>query len=273
MEYHQLASPLSQHEYAEYFESFKKISNEWEQTLEWIQNIYVKNLPLMNNFSILSVGSGTGDFDFQFIQAIKPKVKTLEYTTLEPNEFFGQKIKDRIASYPYDDVLFETSSIPFEGFDTKKRFDLVHFSHSLYYIPNREQAILRALGLIQANGRVLIIHQTPWGINQIQQKFLKQVKGGEKEMFSSRELQEILDHNHITYSCDIIDSHLDVSDCLQPDSESGQNLLSFFLECKVHQLMPAIKQEIIDYIYNLSFEARGRRFIFHPAALFLLING
>lgn len=91
-------------------------------------------------------------------------------------------------------------------------------------------------------------------------------------MFSSKELQEILDHHQIPYDLDVVDSFLDVSDCFRLDSKSGQNLLSFFLECDVRQLMPAIQQEIVAYIQELSFYDRGRRLIFHPLAIFSLFK-
>lgn len=173
MEYRQLTPSLSQDGYAKCFETYKKISSEWQLALRWIQDNLIGNLPDKDKFSALSVGSGTGDFDCQLIQVLKSKINVLEYVALEPNEMLCQQFKARIASPPFHDVQFEIHSVPFEEFNTGRRFDLVHLTHCLYYIPDRERAILYAVYLVLDDGRVLVIHQTPMGINQIQRMFLK----------------------------------------------------------------------------------------------------
>jgi hypothetical protein len=152
------------------------------------------------------------------------------------------------------------------------RFDLIHFTHCLYYIPDRAGAVLKALNMIVDHGMVLIFHQTPMGINQIQRKFLKRVKGTEKEMFSSKELQAILHRYHIKYHFNILDSFMDVSDCLMADSETRQKLISFFLESDTRQLLPEIGQEICRFIKELSWSDQGHNLIFQPVAVFSLFK-
>lgn len=272
MEHCKFAAPLCQDDYARCFKTYKKISSEWKSMFEWIQDNLLGNFPDKESFSVLSVGSGAGDFDFQFIQILKSKFKALEYVALEPNKVFCQEFKAMIASHPFHDVRFEIHSVPFEEFSVDKRFNLVHLTQCLYYIPDRQRAILNALDMILDDGLVLIFNQTPMGINQIQRMFLKRVKGSEDKMFSSKELQAILDHHQIPYRLDVVDSFLDVSDCFRLNPESGGNLLSFILESDVRRLLPTTKREIVDYIQELSFYYQGRRLIFHPVAIFSLFK-
>lgn len=272
MEYREFAALLCQDDYAKSFKTYKKSSGEWKSMLDWIQDNLLANLPGKESFSVLSVGSGAGDFDFQLIQILKSKFKALEYVALEPNKVFCQEFKARIASNPFHDLRFKIHPLTFEEFSVEKRFDLVHLTHCLYYIPDRRRAILNALDMILDDGLVLIFNQTPMGINQIQRKFLKRVKGSKDEIFSSKELQAILDHHQIPYLIDVVDSFLDVSDCFRFNSESGEKLLSFILESDVRQLPPAIKREIVDYIQDLSFYNQGRRLIYHPVAIFSLFK-
>jgi len=272
MEYREFAALLCQDDYAKSFKTYKKYSSEWKSMLDWVQDYLLGNLPGTESFSVLSVGSGAGDFDFQLIKILKSKFKALEYVALEPNKVFCQEFKARVASYPFQDVRFKIHPLTFEEFSVEKRFDLVHLTHCLYYIPDRQRAILNALDMILDDGLVLIFNQTSMGINQIQRKFLKRVKGSGDEIFSSKELQVILDHHQIPYHLDIVDSFLDVSDCFRCNSESREKLLSFILECDVRQLPPAIKREIVDYIQELSFYNQGRRLIFHPVAIFSIFN-
>ena len=264
------APSLSQESYAACFGTFREFSSEWESILTWARDKLLKKLPDKEELSILSVGSGTGGFDFQLIQILNSKIKTFEYVALEPNEELCRQFRAGIEENLFHNVRFEIHSVPFEEFETEKRFDLVHLTHSLYYLPDRKQAILNAISLTHDDGCVLIINQTTKGIYQTQRKFMKKVKGSEKEMFSSRELQGILDHHRIPYDLDVVDSFVDISHCLRANSESGQQLLSFILECDMSRLAPEIKQELVEYIQEISFYDQGRPLLFHPIAIFSL---
>jgi SAM-dependent methyltransferase len=270
IKHYQYAPPLSKEKYAECLKTYREISDEWELMLTWIRDHFLKHLRQRHTFSILSVGCGSGEFDFHLIQILQSRMKLLEYCALEPNKVHYRQMKTNIATNPFHGVQFEVQPVPWEKFKADRQFDLVHLTHCLYYISDRERAIFNALNLTSDDGCILIFHHTPQGIHQIQQKFMKHVKGGENEMFSSREIQYILEHHHIPYQLDIIDSFLNVSECLRIDSESGQNLLSFFLECDAGQLAPELKQEIGDYIREISFSNFGSFFLFHPIAVFLI---
>ncbi|MBU4355588.1 MAG: class I SAM-dependent methyltransferase, partial [Proteobacteria bacterium] len=152
----------------------------------------------------------------------------------------------------------------------RRIFDLVHFTHCLYYIPDRQAAIDHALKAIGPKGLVLIFHQTPWGIDQVQQRFLKRVKGSDQEMFTSREIQAILERGGIPYHLEEVESHINVSECFRPGSAEGEALLSFFLESDVRHLDPALKQEVLAYLHNLTYSREDRRLLHHPVAIFSL---
>ena len=91
-------------------------------------------------------------------------------------------------------------------------------------------------------------------------------------MFSSKELQDILDQHHIGYRLNMMDSLLDVSDCLIADSETTQKLISFFIECDTRQLLPEIRKEICQFIKELSFCDQGRRLLLQPVAVLSLFK-
>lgn len=114
------------------------------------------------------------------------------------------------------------------------------------------------------------MHQTPWGISQIQQRFLKRVKGTEDEMLSSRDIQEILELRGVTYHLEVFESHVNVSECFQPGSAEGEAILSFFLESDIRGLKPALKQELLEYLYELTYSRKDRRLLYHPVSVFSL---
>jgi histamine N-methyltransferase len=265
-----LAPPLSPEAYAHCFLTFRRHSTEWLAMLRWCQERLVPCLPVKSPFAALSVGAGNGDFDWRFIPILQTQLQNLEYVMVEPNETLCRGLRERIDRYPFTGVRFEIDPLTFEDFAIRRTFDLVHFTHSLYYIPDREGAIGHALEAIRAEGAVLIFHQTLLGIDQVQRRFLKRVKGTEAEMFTSRDIQAILDRRRVPYRLEEVESHINISDCFKPGSDAGEALLSFFLESDTRHLAPDLKQEVVDYLYELSYPHQDRRLLHHPVAIFTL---
>jgi histamine N-methyltransferase len=263
-----LASPLSKEAYSKGFKCYKRNSTECEVMLGWIRDKLLEGIPQRDSFRVLSVGSGTGDFDSRLLRILVSRLGHIEYVAVEPSEVHCEQCKARLAADSLPDVQCEVHPVLFEEFGADGCFDLVHFTHSLYYIPDREAAVMRALDLIADDGRVLVLHQTTTGINQIQRRFLKRVKGDENEMFSSKELREILERRDIPYDLDVLDSHIDVTECLDLECESGQDLLNFFLECDLSGLEPEVKHELLSCVDGLSMLDRGRRLMLQPVAIF-----
>lgn len=270
MEYCLLAPPLSDEAYARCFREFRRDCKEWRAMLGWTQDRLLKNLPAKERLAVLSVGSGNGDFDFRFIKILLKKIKTLEYVMVEPNEVHCRLLRERFVDEVFPQVNFGIDPIPFEEFAIPRPFDLVLFTHCLYYIQDRRRAILHAMETIEDDGLVLIFHQTPLGIHQVQQEFLKRVKDYDDEMFNSRDIQDLLDSLEIPYRLEVLDSFLDVTDCFNTNSQRGANLLCFFLESDVRQLNPRVRWEIMDYIKDLTIYDNGRLFLRQPVAIFSL---
>jgi len=265
-----VAPPLSPDAYAYCFVTFRKHSTEWLSMLRWCQERLVSRLPVKSPFTVLSVGAGNGDFDWRFVPILQTQLKNLEYVMVEPNGALCRGLRERSARHPFTGVRFEIDPLSFEAFAIHRPFDLIHFTHCLYYLPDRDAAIGHALHAIGTEGTVLIFHQTPWGIDQVQQRFIKRVKGSADEMFTSQGIETILKSRGIPYRLEVVESHINISECFRPGSEEGEALLSFFLESDLRSLDPAIKQEIVDYLYELSYPHQDRRLLYHPVAIFTL---
>ncbi len=266
----ELAPPLTPEEYAHCFLTFRKHSTEWLATLKWCQEILVPELPSKPSVSVLSVGTGNGDFDQRLIPVLQTRQNNLDYVMLEPNATHCSRLEDIMASLTGDRVRLEIKCLVFEDFIIRRPFDLVHLTHCLYYIPDRLKAIKKSLEAIGPDGLVLIFHQTPWGIDEVQKKFLKRVKGSDQEKFSSRDIQKLLERCPIKYHMEELQSHIDITDCFQPGSSDGEALLSFFLECDIRGLNPVLKQEVLEFLYKLSYPQEDRRLLYHPVAVFRL---
>jgi len=262
------ASSLSHDAYASGFRIFNGISSELGSMLAWGKRHLSRLLPAQECLSVLSVGAGTGYFDFEFIPLFAAKYRCVEYKVIEPNPAHRRQFESGAASEDFQNVRFEILPVRFEAYSAPARFDLIHFTHCLYYLPDREGAIARAMELISEEGPVLVFHQTPDGINQIQRNFLKPAKGCETEMFSSRDLRDILDRRGMAYRLEVVDSFLDLTNYGTFESEPGKDLLSFFLECDARQLKKKFVKEVAEFIRSISIFGKGRQLVYHPVAIF-----
>jgi SAM-dependent methyltransferase len=266
-----LAPPLSREEYCEVFRAYKSISSEWTAMLGWIENHLLKELAARDHYSVLSVGCGGGDFDSELITALKRRCGFIDYVAVEPDLACCEQFKTLIDSRGFDGFRYEVHSSSFERlgetFGSQRSFDLIHFTHSLYYIKHRDQALLSALDMLEEDGRLLIFHQTEQGINQVQQRFLQRVTSGTDFMLSSRDLEAALKRYLIPYRLEIIDSFLDITGISSQASVEAHHLMNFFLESKVSALSADTISEVFDYIQSIAFTDKGRRLIYHPVAI------
>ncbi|MDD3581874.1 MAG: class I SAM-dependent methyltransferase [Desulfobacca sp.] len=262
------AAPLNDCEYAKCFNIFKQISSEWQAMQDWLREDFIPHRDWTGPLAILSIGSGTGDFDLQLMSLLLPHWPIQTYVAIDPNlkhnQVFQASFRERHLAIPNFQILSQT----FPSRPLHQKFDLIHLTHCLYYVPQRQEAILGAVELLKDQGCLLIFHQTPLGINEIQRHFLKRAKGQAQEMFSSRDIYVLLKKLPISFKFDIVDGVLDISACLDPESPQGQQLINFFLECRADTLPAAFRQEVIKFIREIAFEDQGRPVIFHPVGVF-----
>jgi SAM-dependent methyltransferase len=262
------AHPLSDREYAECFDTFKQISTEWQSTQKWLIDDFLPRCAWTDPLNILSIGSGTGDFDLHLMKLILKRWRIKSYVAVDPNPDHNQIFITRFreSGLPVPNFKVHSRTFPMQDLDMK--FDLIHMTHCLYYIPDRLKAIQSAMDILNNKGIMLIFHQTPLGINEIQKRFLKSAKGNKKEMYSSKDIHRLLESIPASFAFDIIDGLLDVTDLVAPPSIRGRRLLNFFLECRADLLPREFKEEVIDFINGLAFTENDRQVIFHPVGVF-----
>jgi len=263
----QKARPLSDKEYADCFNVYKKISTEWETIQRWLADEFLCFMQGKESVDVLSVGSGTGDFDLMLMRLLKEKIPHINYRAIDPNQEHNLIFRQR---YNCSNFAVDSFQIVPRAFDRKKmkgRYDIIHLTHCLYYFPDREAAVRQAWELLRPDGFLLIFHQTALGINELQRKFLARVKGETEEMFSAYDIRKLLGKMDIAYQHEILISDLDVTSCIE-GSETGLQLLSFFMESHIEDAPGELKEEIIAFLKENCRIVDGRYFLFHPGGIF-----
>jgi len=259
--------PLTDKEYAECFDAFKKVSSEWMAMDEWLEKELIPCLEGRPSARVLSVGSGTGDFDLTLMRMLLEKISQISYVALDPNQEHNAIFSQRYHDCGLELRSFQIIPQPFGQERLDGGFDLIHLTHCLYYIPDRRTAIRRAYELLNPGGFLLIFHQTTLGINEIQRAYMKLVKGDEKEMFSAHDIALIFEGLGLKFNYDVLVSDIDVTDCID-ENETGRKILNFFLESNLDGIDSSLRKEIIQKMKEICRYENGREFFFHPCGIF-----
>ncbi len=268
-----LAPDLTPEAYARCFRTYQALSGERAAMLDWLRQAQAFRIRRRREPAILSVGCGPGNFDLKVLRMLARRYGALSYVGLEPNPRHRRAFSARLARLPLSAARITLVDAAFERYTTTRRFDFIFLTHCLYYIPDRDRAIRRALALLRAGGRLIIFNQTPRGIDVLQRRFLRLVKGRDDERFSSRDLQAILARRGLAHRRARLPNLVDVSACFQPRSRRGRNLLSFFIESDARRLPPALRRAILARLKTQCIRRRNRWLMVHPMAAFLIAKG
>ncbi|MDD2755828.1 MAG: class I SAM-dependent methyltransferase [Methanothrix sp.] len=262
-----MAEPLTEMEYAECFNAFKKVSTEWMAIKGWLSDDFIPSLAGRKSANILSIGSGTGDFDLTLMRMLLGKIPTLSYIALDPNVIHNDIFLKKYKESELNISSFQIIAQPFSEDLLGGGFDLIHLTHCLYYIPDRKMAIRKAYDMLNPGGILLIFHQTPLGINEIRRLYLTKVKGDDKEIFSSYDILLIMKELGLKFNFNILISDIDVTDCIA-GTDTGRRILSFFLESNIEGLDQTQYNQIIQTLKEICRCQDGRYFLFHPSGIF-----
>ncbi|CAF3477709.1 unnamed protein product [Rotaria socialis] len=190
------------------FPDFYTRTTEYDALTKWFED----NVAHKNNIkSMLCVGSGLG-FDL----TLASKVESLTHVTMIDNN--AAQLKAAVHTKSRENLTVEVKCLWFEEFIPSMQYDLVLFSHVLYYIPDRIAALNKAIAMLSDNGFILIFHQTEKGINELQKLF-----NSTKHSYCFSDLKKDLEAANIVHSTDIVDSTVRID---TPTKE----LCDFFLE-------------------------------------------
>lgn len=258
---------LTGEEYAACFDIFRTQSSEWDAIATWLKQEFVPTLENGSSIDVLSVGSGTGDFDLVLITEVKKRVGHLTYTAIDPNREHNRIFRQKVEESRVRPDSFRLIPFPFEEGLVDREYDLIHLTHCLYYLPDRKRAIQACMNSLRRHGTLLVFHQTALGINELQREFMARVKGTTEEMFSSSDLLQVLDDLDLEYDFDVLLSDIDVTDIVRM-TPRGEQLLSFFLECHIDDADPGFLQEITSFLEENCRIDGGKYSLFQPGGVF-----
>ncbi|KAG2389367.1 hypothetical protein C9374_013927 [Naegleria lovaniensis] len=244
---------------------------------------------------VLSVGCGHGARDVHVLKAIheqRPHIQ-FDYVGVDINSVLVQEAQQVFCSQHVRGYVSECQFVvaPIEDYLERLNpssehgtFDLILMLHCLYYIPHRKHVLAQCVDHLSPNGKLMILHQSPAGINNFQNLCNPLFEGRKctrNLQFNSMQVEHLLNDLEVPYSMDIVNATLNVSNCfvnphdttMEQAYRKGLQLLSFMLERDMREESEEVKQQVLDLLSRVSVKKHhtGEYWLFHPQ-VFLVVS-
>ncbi|MBZ8183074.1 MAG: class I SAM-dependent methyltransferase [Oscillatoria sp. PMC 1051.18] len=225
--------------------------------------------------AVLSVGAGPGDFDVQvirFLQQQLPKDFTLRYLAVEPNPLHRQRYEQKINTSEFSDVELKVYPINVQEFQTDEKFDIIHYTHCLYHMPNDEKQIIRqGLEMLKEDGFLVITLDTREAVMfETIFKYAALTGQGFADMLQMEQMQTIVEELGLLYELVNYPEYMDVHLCFEQASPGSKALLDFFCQADSGILTPQQREEILGLLASKVNQQDGRELVSLPSATMII---
>ncbi|BAZ65280.1 MAG: class I SAM-dependent methyltransferase [Pelatocladus maniniholoensis HA4357-MV3] len=262
--------------YEAYDASYQVFLKNWQVNRQVALDLMQKHLnPQPPQVAVLSVGAGPGDFDVQVIDTLKQKISKefkLRYVAVEPNHLHRQRYEQKINPSDFADVDLKVHPEKIEEFWTDEKFDIIHYTHSMYHMPDHEQQLVqKAMEMLKENGFLLLTLDTRDAvIFDTIFKYAALTGEGFTDMLQMEKMQEIVDNLGLSYEVVNYPEYMDVTLCFEENSSAGKALMDFFCQSDSSQLSDEQRQEMLHLLASNISEKDGKKLVPLPAATMVI---
>jgi SAM-dependent methyltransferase len=250
--------------------AFRAASNQQIMILRWLED----NIQLLlsaqqqgpEDFSVFSIGCGSGILDEPLIRIILKHWSPIVYDGIDPNWEEFQAFESRMKEFDPQQVKTRVLSQSLEEFVPNRTYNLVHFIHVLYHFDDVWQAIQSALNCLQTGGNLLIFQTPDNDLNRFMKRTQSQLSGYVPLL--SPQLKSLLDEHHVSCHIETIRATLDVTECFDPESSLQEKLLSFIMYADVREVSKKDKEELLNTLKGFTFRHDDRYHVAHEVDVF-----
>ena len=154
------------------------------------------------------------------------------------------------------------------SFATDRAFDLIHFVHSLYYMPDPSAALEKARKLLAPGGRLIVFQAPREALNDLAVRFWDK-KYARPTLFAE-DFAELLDRWGWAYERGRVEAAVEVTPFVNGDPEVGLALRDFIVQVDSQRLPPPVQEIVERYLRLIAVEDRDRHHIPHPVDVFFI---
>ncbi|GAB1539915.1 hypothetical protein NUACC21_25830 [Scytonema sp. NUACC21] len=262
--------------YESYDASYQVYLENWQVDRQVSLNFMQQYLkPQPPQVAVLSVGAGPGDFDVQVIRTLKqalPKELTLRYVAVEPNHLHRQRYEQKINVPEFADVELKVYPQKIDELQTDEKFDIIHYTHSMYYMPGQERRLVQeGIEMLKDDGFLIVTLDTIDAvIFDTMFKYAALTGEGFSDMLHMQQMQEIVEGLGLNYKLETYPEYTNVQPCFEENSWTGKVLMDFFCQADSSLLSREQREEILQILASKVIEQDGRQLVLMPAATMLI---
>ena len=265
--------PLSDARYLETHGIYEGRSDQQRLILDWFADQIAASLQPDCAFRVLSVGCGSGILDVPIAEQLAEQTNDLHYFGVDPNRVECEAFQELFTDAALDSAQLEVVSTTFEDFETTRRFDLIHFVHSLYYMPDPAGALEKARKLLAPGGRLVVFQAPCEAMNDLTERFWD--KQYARPTLFAEHIAETLDAWSWDYDRKRVDARLEVSpmnhaDPVHAGSGIGLALRDFIVQIDSQHLPERVRDIVGRYLRLISVEDGDETHIPHPVDVFVI---
>lgn len=262
-------SGLKDYQYAKLHELRKSKS-----TMDQVQNEafshFIEQFKITSprKISILSIGSGNGNLDREWIHIIKQSgLKIKKYVAIEPISSHIDQLRENLNQVlPLKKIEIKNQAI--ESLRFIEKFDLIHAVHVVHWFQKPIQAIDQLNSYLRGeNSQVLIVIQSEKGIPRVYKK-LENFHFVQRGCLTGETLKLQLEASRIPAKMNYVESELDVTDIVERRGK-GRKLMKFILSQDLKKVSKESFKEIAAAIESLSIRKESQNIIEEP---FVFLN-
>jgi SAM-dependent methyltransferase len=251
---------LSDARYHATHERFEAASNQRALILDWLEDLADRMTFRPDRAArLLSVGCGGGVMDRRITRIFSEHAHALALVGVDPNPEHTRAFRRQFAREGFDVRAFTGL---FEDFDTRQTFDVIHFVHCLYYFEHIEPELRKAFAMLAPGGAMVILQAPNEDLNHLADRVWK--KQFDQSAWYSDDVAAALARMGIEFRIHRIDAEVDVTECFDPDSRAGTDILDFIVQADTAQFTAPFRASLRESLRSIC-RRRGRRlFCEHP---------
>jgi len=197
---------------------------------------------------VLGVGVGDGSVDVPLAERLLVD-RAVDYHAVEPHGPSLQRCLERMAAVSSARLRVTGSSTDLAGYTGEGPFDVVHFVHSLYYVPDLGEAIDHAIRLLHPGGRLIALISPLEPLSLLSSLVAPQP---DHPHWFADAVDRALTIRGVAVERLLIDSRLDLSPLREDPAGIGEQVLDFLLQCRATDLPADVLALIHDYLADIA---------------------
>ena len=243
-----LPKPITDEEYAQLYITLKRRSD---------QDAIIRNGTMKSILSkydgktidVMSIGAGIGWLEDEIIK--HPHLKVNSMLAIEPNPEHAEKLREKSTTWNDTIGIVDTSYFN-ENYDTARKFDVILIIHSIYYVENPADAIIKLRSFLKPGGHVLVAVRGEKGGYDLITRVYKHYKIAPSAIIfggvcNAAMLTDRFKKNGIKYQVQEVMALHDVSDFIEKKAVPFANDCISFL---IHTMYENLDRELQNDIYK-----------------------